>query len=954
MERLGKLFRSDSVRDLFLQLYHSSDLFLTVNASHTIVGNVHWIVPRPLNNLFTGRYDVLLRMEKALYGDHIDKQKKFAITGMGGQGKSEICLKFASQAREKYILIMCPIWSTLYILTNDNRFWGIFWVDVSKPSAAQRDFIAIAKVLGRSVESVHDALQVLANTKENWLLILDNADDPGFDYQCYLPSGTMGSIIMTSRIPKCRQYSPDAAEALEGLDNSQSRELLLKAAGFPMEMWPSLEDQADEIIRLLGSHTLALITAGAYIANGHCQLHQYTGVYQRQRKRVLQYGLQQAQPRYGDVYATFEASANVLEQSQDQAAKDALSLLEILSMLDSSVLPLQIFQEAWKGCGYYSHEDPGKESKICRVTSGHVSLLPSFIGAKDKEWDPYRLVEASSLLVSLSLATRHDLEGSIGLSMHPLTHAWAKERQKLEQQGISWIAAGCVLALAKSADYWKTQGRIFLPHILSFLDMGVSKALPFGPKATIVPIFGECGWALHWLRQDSTLGRLLEELFVETGQSSDEPSIEYLPLYRLWGRTLRNLGKRERSVQLLEKAVKIGKSEFAEDDPNHLRSQHELAIAYESNGQVEEAIQLLKPVVKIRVETLAEDHPGRLASQHALAGAYKSNGQVEEAIQLLEHVVKIKGLILAENHPDLLDSQHVLAGAYMSNGQVEEAIQLLERVVEIEGTSLAEVHPSRLDSQHELARAYMSNGQDEKAIELLEQVVRIRRFTLNETHPDRLVSEEVLASFYRVNGRTKEAVEILEQVVKMRMLKEDHSKLLISQHNLACAYMSNGQDEKAIKLMEHVVRIKQSTLDEGDPDRVGSEAVLASFYKKSGRTKEAVEILKQVVKMRMLKEDSKLLTSQHNLACAYMSNGQDEEAIKLMEHVVKIEQSTLEDGHPDRVVSEYFLTQWLQDTRPISDGNTGSGMGDAGSETNDAGLASRSLGPNTTGPELIL
>jgi tetratricopeptide (TPR) repeat protein len=866
------LFRSDSVRDLFLHLYHSSDLFLTVNASHTIGGNVHWIVPRPLNNLFTGRSDVLLRMEKALYGDHIDKQKRFVITGMGGQGKSEICLKFASQAREKYILIMCPIWSTLYILTNDNRFWGIFWVDVSQPSAAERDFITIAKVLGRSVESVHDALQVLANTKENWLLILDNADDPGFDYQCYLPSGTMGSIIMTSRIPDCRQYSPDAAEALGGLDNSQSIELLLKAAKFPMETWPSHNDHADEIIRLLGSHTLALIAAGAYIANGHCQLHQYPEIYQRQRKRALKYGLQQAQSRYGDVYATFEASANVLEQSQDQVAKDALSLLEILSMLDSSVLPLQIFQEAWKNCGYYSHNDSVEEANICEPNSSHVSLLPSFIGAKDQEWDPYRLVEASSLLVSLSLATRHDLEGSIGLSMHPLTHAWAKERQNLEQQGISWIAAGCVLVLAGSADYWKTQGRIFLPHILSFLDMGVSKALSFGPKATIVPIFRECGWALHYLRLDSTLGRLLEEIFVRIGQSSEEPSIDYLPFYRLRGRNLNNLGKIKLSVQLLEKVVKIEESEFAEDNPNHLTSQVELAHAYSENGQVSEAIQLLEKIVRIEEMTLAEDNPDRLASQHELARAYKSNGQAEEAIKLLEHVVKIRVEILAEDHPDRLASQHELAHAYKSNGQVQEAVHLLEIVVEIDGTSLAEDHPSRLTSQHELARAYMSNGQVEEAIELLEQVVRIRRFTLNETHPDRLVSEEVLASLYVENGRAKEAVEILEQVIKMRMLKED----------------------------------------------------------------------------------SKFLTSQHNLACAYMSNGQEEEAIKLMEHVVKIEQSTLDEGDPDRVVSEEFLTEWLEDTRPAPDGNTASGMGDACSETDEAGLASRSLGPNTTGPELIL
>lgn len=40
--------------------------------------------------------------------------------------------------------------------------------------------------------------------------------------------------------------------------------------------------------------------------------------------------------------------------------------------------------------------------------------------AEGEEWDDFRLIEASSKLVSLSLVTRHDLDGSVGLSMHPI------------------------------------------------------------------------------------------------------------------------------------------------------------------------------------------------------------------------------------------------------------------------------------------------------------------------------------------------------------------------------------------------------------------------------------------------------------------------------------------------------------------------------------------------------
>lgn len=63
------------------------------------------MVPRPTNDLFTGRTDLLLRIQEALHNhaSSADKQKRFVITGLGGQGKSEICLKVASVMREQYV-----------------------------------------------------------------------------------------------------------------------------------------------------------------------------------------------------------------------------------------------------------------------------------------------------------------------------------------------------------------------------------------------------------------------------------------------------------------------------------------------------------------------------------------------------------------------------------------------------------------------------------------------------------------------------------------------------------------------------------------------------------------------------------------------------------------------------------------------------------------------------------
>ena len=141
----------------------------------------------------------------------------------------------------------------------------MFWVDVDSTSTATNGFRTMAKALGIPDASIEEVLQTLANANERWLLVLDNADDPSTDYASYIPSGTRGAVMITSRIRECQRYSTIAAVALDGLDLESSTQLLLNAAGIEAASWPAHEKQAQDIVHLLGSHTLAVIQAVAYI-----------------------------------------------------------------------------------------------------------------------------------------------------------------------------------------------------------------------------------------------------------------------------------------------------------------------------------------------------------------------------------------------------------------------------------------------------------------------------------------------------------------------------------------------------------------------------------------------------------------------------------------------------------------------------------------------------------------
>ncbi|PMD26604.1 hypothetical protein NA56DRAFT_654415 [Hyaloscypha hepaticicola] len=683
-----------------------------------IHSNVHWMVPRAINSLFTGRSDLLSRIQRALQSESISAaqcQRRFVITGLGGQGKSEICLQVASLMKQK--------------------FWGIFWVDVNKPSTAERDFIAVAKLLGRVIESVPEALQVLATTYRSWLLILDNADDPGFDYQIYFPPGNHGAVLMASRVAECKQYSADAFEALRGLEEEDSKELLLKAAELAPGSWLAYGNQAREVARLLGLHTLALIQAGAYISQGHCQLYQYPEVYQRQRQRLLKYRPKQAQSMYRDVYATFEASADVLEQSQTESARDALRLLQILSMFDSSVLPFQIFEEAWKGCreiSQASDEDRG----IDEFSRDHVLQLPKLMVPDEDKWDHFRLTEASSLLASLSLATRQDLNGCVGLSMHPLTHAWAKDRQDSKRQGVAWIATGCVLGFSRSnTRMWQTQERRLLPHVLSYLDLKVKKAFDLASKTIITSILLKCGWTLLGMRQDTRLGQLLEDMFLELRQKPDKPSEDLLPLYDLQARSLINLGRNEAARELLEQLIRIRETTQPKTHPDTLTTMSNLAGVLSRQGKYADAEAMNRQTLEIQEEVRGKTHPSTLTTMGNLALVLDRQGKYTDAEAMNRQTLEIKEEVLGKTHPSTLTTMSNLALVLDSQGKYTDTEAMNRQTLEIKEEVLGKTHPDTLTSVYSLAYLLQKKREYKEASLLYQRACTGYNLSLGSEHP---------------------------------------------------------------------------------------------------------------------------------------------------------------------------------------------------------------------------
>jgi hypothetical protein len=105
----------------------------------------------------------------------------------------------------------------------------VFLIDASTLDTIKTALQNIA--LTRSLGSGHtEALQWLVTRNDEWMLIFDNADDPGIDLFQFFPPSAVGNIIITSRNPQLRVHAQGANHRVSDMDEEDAVQLLLASA----------------------------------------------------------------------------------------------------------------------------------------------------------------------------------------------------------------------------------------------------------------------------------------------------------------------------------------------------------------------------------------------------------------------------------------------------------------------------------------------------------------------------------------------------------------------------------------------------------------------------------------------------------------------------------------------------------------------------------------------------
>ncbi len=245
-------------------------------------------------------------------------------------------------------------------------------------------------------------------------------------------------------------------------------------------------------------------------------------------------------------------------------------------------------------------------------------------------------------------------------------------------------------------------------------------------------------------------------------------------------------GRYSEAEPLYLEAVAIHRQALSPNHPSLAINLNNLANLYRSQGRYSEAEPLYLEAVAIHRQALSPNHPSLAINLNNLANLYRSQGRYSEAEPLYLEAVDIDRQALSPNHPSLATDLNNLANLYRNQGRYSEAEPLYLEAVAIDRQALSPNHPSLATHLNNLANLYYSQGRYTEAEPLDLEAVAIIRQALPPNHPSLATHLNNLAGLYESQGRYSEAEPLYLEAIAIlqNSLGSDHPNTITGRNNL--------------------------------------------------------------------------------------------------------------------------------------------------------------------------
>ncbi|CAG8908840.1 unnamed protein product [Penicillium egyptiacum] len=842
MELIMRMRRNEAceLTGLFLEIPDKVPI-TTESKTDTIdvaLQNEHFHLPCTVSMDFIGQEDIMERLQNAFEPEDLTsfnkQQKRFVVYGIGGSGKTQISAKYAQNNRQQY--------------------WAIFTIDASSTQTAKESFCRIGRMGG--LEATEDSgKHFLSQARKNWLLIIDNADKPDIKFENLIVPGERGHILVTTRNPSLRRQGNVGSVEVKGLKQREALHLLMKVADILPPWDLSSETAANEIIKTLGYLALAVIQAGNLIYNKMCNLKEYLRFYRRflenrQRRKSISNSEDPAggKTENDDIYSAFDFSFQNIVSNNTTASQDAVEILNIVSFYHFDNIRVDIFE---RGMSLERSQLRRFRTRSLRAEFVQAIVsrfrppraLPRILKQSADDMHPLCIREALRELYASSLITYGHDEQSF--SLHPLVHAWARDRIPPKERSL-WaiisfhtLMASVPLPPMDTEESQTSFRRSLIPHLnecleacpaefreFSGLDIGKYRrfTLLFQPSLVftireMIQNAAKCG-ILHAETGDFSksayyLFLAKESLVKFLGPNDAKTTATMLGLASiLWG-----LGHLKEAIALQEKVVESRQRVLGPDHRETLLAMDSLGQSFWLNGQYCEALELQQQTAEKMQRHLGEGDDDTLKALDHLGVTLNAWHRVRESRDIHQKVLKIRIQNLEESDLRVLETKNNLAMALFDLRELDDAISLMEEVYNGRKAQMGKEHPYTLWALCYLAKIYTEAGELQKAEGILIEGIAAGKRSLGENHLGVLVGYGELARTYSRQDRLDEAVTLLTTTIdKIKVSRgSEHPDYATGMWSLGLLWEKKQEQSKAMNAYQVALEVTEKRLTAEHP-----------------------------------------------------------------------------------------------------------------------------------------
>ncbi|KAK5654035.1 hypothetical protein OQA88_7713 [Cercophora sp. LCS_1] len=658
------LFRSIMVvprKSAVLQLPH--EVVIPVEADHrgmcrfpnkhcqaykTLMDRIEEVLKRRLDNTeqivfpayppddpyFVGRGDIL-KEAQAYLSDHASNVDQtppcVALIGMPGMGKTSLAKRIIRETKCSYDYIL-------------------FLSAESEPKLLQ-DFKGICRLLelggtldtesGQAICGI--VINHLTKTDRRWLLVFDNAEEPGVLAPRWPHKGN-GCVIVTSRNRNiCQGIQANTRYLqLHGLGVDHGEDFLFSRLGSELIS----KEQSRRFCNKLAAHFISwpLVLR---------QLSAFMNESKTDPQKMWEL-LEKTADADNAIFSWVDRDEVYQHRTLIQAWKtilcslrrDSGRLLSLLSLLDPDKISNRFFST-----GGFSN---GKGSNFWRVSSSESN--PTFVRHTGIDnGNSYRAAKATLLNYDIVSESKQSLEVEASMSIHRVVQSARLEMLGRDERQEAFDAMLAILATAfpkqvlgsHMHEFWE-ECEASLAHVLAF-DKAVQKWKPsLGQRSAIyVNLMCDVTWYLWEVDQHNEALRLLESTEAICGQTIGLDTLEGARIFVNRGSVLSKLNQYHEAGDLFEKALTIRKRLLPESHQLLANSYMQMGNYYlnTSSGAagIEKAIQAHQKVIESRLGSAATKPADMIVSYYNLCRSLVMGGRLNDAEENLAKAQLLEG-----------------------------------------------------------------------------------------------------------------------------------------------------------------------------------------------------------------------------------------------------------------------------------------------------------------------